>query len=275
MEGIEITPDLAEAVHGAGVVVGVMPSAYARSIYRNLAPHLPPDCLAVSASKGLEASTLLRMTQVMEQELGHPSRIAALSGPTFAEEVTRGEPTAVVVAAQHPPAARRLQSLLATNRFRPYASFDPVGVECGGALKNVIAVAAGVIHGLGLGSNAHAALITRGLAEMTRLAVALGGEPRTLSGLAGLGDLVLTCGGTLSRNRRVGVELAAGRPIEEIVQNLGGVAEGVGATRIALELASRHSVELPIAAQMDRLLRAEITPQQAISALMERELRSE
>ena len=203
------------------------------------------------------------------------ARVAVISGPSFAREVARLEPTAVVAASSEPGVAEAVQTAFSGPSFRVYASSDPIGVEIGGAIKNVVAIGAGVLHGLGLGHNAMAALITRGLAEMTRLAVAMGGKPLTLAGLAGLGDLVLTCTGDLSRNRTVGIELARGRKVEEIVSSMRMVAEGIKTTDVAVDLAGRYSVEMPIAAEMHRVLHGGASPQEAIRRLMERSLKEE
>jgi glycerol-3-phosphate dehydrogenase (NAD(P)+) len=229
----------------------------------------------VSATKGLEAGTLLRMSQVIRSVAGPDYRIAVLSGPTFAVEVAKGSPTALVLASEDEPLVRELQSDFSGPTFRVYGSCDPAGVEIGGALKNVIAIGAGISDGLGLGHNARAALITRGLAELTRLAVALGARAETLSGLAGLGDLVLTCTGDLSRNRQVGLKLAAGLGLGQILSSTPMVAEGVKTTSVAMELAARHSVDLPIAAEMHAVLNMGRSPGEAIKRLMGRTLRSE
>jgi glycerol-3-phosphate dehydrogenase (NAD(P)+) len=209
------------------------------------------------------------MSEVIEQVLGS-RKIAVLSGPTFAREVAQGEPTALVVASLDPDPASAVQAAFSGPSFRLYTNNDPVGVELGAALKNVIAIGAGICQGLGLGSNTLAALITRGLAEITRLAVALGGQPRTLAGLAGLGDLVLTCNGELSRNRRVGIELAKGRKISDIMAEMKMVAEGIETTSAAVHLASRHGIEMPIVTQMDSVIRMGRSPKEAIRDLMER-----
>jgi len=202
-------------------------------------------------------------------------RVAVISGPTFAKEVARGDPTALVVTSTDEHLAARVQSAFSSPTFRLYTSPDPVGVEIGGALKNVVAIGAGVLHGMGLGYNPLAALITRGLAEMTRLAVAMGGRAQTLAGLAGLGDLVLTCHGELSRNRQVGIELARGRKLAEIVGSMKMVAEGIKTTNAAVDLAKRYSVEMPIAEQMFQMLNSGVSPRTAIQRLMERSLKGE
>jgi glycerol-3-phosphate dehydrogenase (NAD(P)+) len=273
-DNIHPCSDLEAALAGAGVVLGVMPSRFARGLYGRMLPFINPEMQFVSATKGLEAGTLLRMSEVMCQVL-NSKRVAALSGPTFAREVAGGEPTAVVVSSADHELAARIQQEFSGPTFRLYANGDPIGVETGAALKNVIALGAGVCQGLGLGSNAVAALITRGLAEITRLAVAMGGDARTLAGLAGLGDLVLTCTGDLSRNRSVGIELARGRPLEEIVGSMNMIAEGVETTAVAFELALKFSVEMPITEQVHRILEGECPPREAIRELMERTLKQE
>jgi glycerol-3-phosphate dehydrogenase (NAD(P)+) len=274
---VEPTADLGHALADAGIVVGVMPSRFARSLYREMLPHLAPAMRFVSATKGLEQGTLLRMSEVAHQAIGEKfePRVAVLSGPTFAREVARGEPTAVVISSTDRELAASIQREFSGPTFRLYANDDPVGVELGAALKNIIAIGAGICDGLGLGSNSIAALITRGLAEITRLAVALGGRPRTLSGLAGLGDLVLTCNGDLSRNRTVGIELAKGRKLADIVSSMTMIAEGVETTAAACDLARKFHVEMPITMQMDAILRGRTLPLDAIRELMERELKNE
>jgi glycerol-3-phosphate dehydrogenase (NAD(P)+) len=274
---VEPTASLAHALDHAPVVAGVMPSRFARSIYSEMLPHLKPEMRFVSATKGLEQGTLLRMSEVARQVIGQKfePRIAVLSGPTFAREVARGEPTAVVISSADRELAASIQREFSGPTFRLYANDDPVGVELGAALKNIIAIGAGICDGLGLGSNTIAALITRGLAEITRLAIALGGQPRTLSGLAGLGDLVLTCNGDLSRNRSVGIELAKGRTLAEIVNSMAMIAEGVETTAAACGLARKCQVNMPITEQMDAILRGRTSPRDAIRELMERELKSE
>jgi glycerol-3-phosphate dehydrogenase (NAD(P)+) len=274
---VEPTADLGYALSDSGVVIGAMPSRFARSIYRDMLPHLTPRMQFVSATKGLEQGTLLRMSEVARAVMAEKfePRVAVLSGPTFAREVARGEPTAVVIASADPELAASIQRDFSGPTFRLYANDDPVGVELGAALKNIIAIGAGICDGLGLGSNSIAALITRGLAEITRLATALGGRPKTLSGLAGLGDLVLTCNGDLSRNRTVGIELAKGRKLADIVSSMRMIAEGVETTAAACDLARKYYVDMPITTQMDAILRGETSPRDAIRELMERELKAE
>jgi glycerol-3-phosphate dehydrogenase (NAD(P)+) len=274
---VEVTSDLAEAVEGAEAVLSVMPSHLARHLYQKMLPCLDESMLFVSATKGLENGTLLRTSEVIQEVLATRMRpqVAVISGPTFAKEVARFEPTALVVASSSPGVAERIQAAFSGPTFRLYSSLDTTGVEIGGAIKNVVAIGAGVLHGMGLGHNPMAALITRGLAEMTRLAVAMGGRAQTLAGLAGLGDLVLTCNGELSRNRTVGVELAHGRKLDEIVGSMKMVAEGVKTTNAAVDLAKRHSVEMPIAGQMFQMLNFGASPREAIQRLMERSLKGE
>ena len=275
-DNVSATSELTTAVEAAEVVLSVMPSHHVRKIYSALLPSISESMIFVSATKGLEVSTILRMSDVIRSVGGHfPMQVAALSGPTFAKEVARGEPTALVVASQDDGLNRRIQSAFSGPTFRVYTSPDPIGVEIGGSIKNVIAIGAGVIHGMGFGHNVTAALITRGLAEITRLAVAMGGRAQTLAGLAGLGDLVLTCTGELSRNRMVGIELARGRKLGEIVGSMKMVAEGVKTTDAAIELARRFNVEMPITEQMYQMLYHGVSPREAIQRLMERSLKGE
>ena len=274
---VAVSSDLASTLHGAEIVLSVMPSHLVRSLYAKMQPFLNDSMVFVSATKGLENNSLLRVSEVIAQVLSaHFSpRVAVLSGPTFAREVARFEPTALVVASDQPALTQCVQAAFSGPTFRLYTSPDPIGVEIGGSIKNVVAIGAGVLHGMGLGHNAMAALITRGLAEMTRLAVALGGRAQTLSGLAGMGDLVLTCTGDLSRNRTLGVELARGRKLDEIVNSMKMVAEGVKTTNAAADLAQRCSVEMPIAEQMYQMLHFGKSPREAIQNLMDRSLKGE
>jgi glycerol-3-phosphate dehydrogenase (NAD(P)+) len=242
---------------------------------RAAAPHIAAGATIVSATKGLESGTWLCMSAVVGQELGPGRPVVVLSGPSFAVEVARQLPTAVLAASAHERATEYVQAEFRAPYFRIYGSADVVGVEIGGALKNIIAIAAGVVEGLGLGHNALAALITRGLAEMTRLACAAGGRRETLAGLSGLGDLVLTCTGQLSRNHRVGVELARGRRLPEILAGMKMVAEGVTTTTAALALGARYGVELPIATQMAEVLAGRSDVRAAVEALMVRRQRPE
>ncbi len=276
-ETVEVTNDLSEALAGADIILGVMPSAHARKMYRAMLPHLSPNMVFVSATKGIEEDSLRRMSQVIEEVVGEKfrPRVAALSGPTFAREMARGDPAAVVIASSDNELMEMIQMEFSGPHFRLYRNADMVGVELGGSLKNVIAIAAGVCDGLGLGSNTIAALITRGLAEMTRLSVALGAKRETLAGLSGMGDLVLTCTGALSRNRSVGVELGKGRKLQEIIGSMRMVAEGVGTTLAAVRLARKAGVEMPITEQMHTMLYEGRSPQEAIRELMERSLKHE
>ncbi len=274
---VEPTNDLAAAVRGAGVILGVIPSAHARATYTRMLPHVSPDTAFVSATKGLDHGNLKRITEVIHEVCApkfHP-RVAALSGPSFAKEVAKGDPTAVVIASPDEELARMVQAEFSGPTFRLYANDDVVGVELGGAVKNIIAIAAGVCDGLGFGHNTVAALITRGLAEMTRLCVAMGGRRETMAGLAGMGDLVLTCTGGLSRNRSVGVELGKGRKLDEIVGSMRMIAEGVGTTAAAMKLAQKLGVEMPITEQMHAVLYENRPPLEAIRELMERRLKHE
>ena len=272
-----VRPDcsLERAARGAELVISAVPSHGARNVWKAVRPFVSPSAIIVSATKGLETETLLRMTEVIGQELDDGRPIAVLSGPSFAAEVARQLPTAVSIASVDPELTAIIQSELRGHHLRLYASSDVIGVEIGGALKNIIAIAAGVVEGLGLGHNALAGLVTRGLTEITRLACALGGRRETLSGLTGLGDLVLTCTGSLSRNRHLGIELAHGRPLAEILAGMKMVAEGVRTTEVALALGTRTGVELPIAAQMAEVLAGRRSPAAAVEELMLRRQRAE
>jgi glycerol-3-phosphate dehydrogenase (NAD(P)+) len=272
--------DLAAALAGAEIVISAVPSQHVRTIYQKMAPHLAPGQRIVSATKGIEDGTFLRMTQVIGQVLTDHrldgGLLSVLSGPSFAQEVAAGDPTAVTVACAESALANWLQEELSAPALRIYTNDDVIGVELGGALKNVIAIAAGIAAGLGLGHNSAAAIITRGVAEITRLAVACGGRRETLAGLSGLGDLVLTCTGPLSRNRSVGVELGRGHKLPAILEQLQGkVAEGVRTTSAALGLAKAHHVEMPIMEQMAAILEHGKSPQDAIRELMARPGRDE
>jgi glycerol-3-phosphate dehydrogenase (NAD(P)+) len=276
-EAIIPTGSLSDAIHGTQIVMTVMPSHACRAIYRQMLPDLLPDMILVSATKGLEEGSLMRMSEVIRNvvEARFGSSPAVLSGPSFASEVAGGDPTAIVVASEDQNIARRVQAEFSLGSLRLYTSADVIGVELGGAVKNVIAIAAGVIEGLGLGHNPKAALITRGLAEMTRLAMACGARRETLAGLAGMGDLVLTCTGHLSRNRAVGFELGRGRTLREIIGSTQTVAEGVKTTAATVELARRCSIEMPITHQVHQILQGRISPRDAIRELMERALKNE
>lgn len=269
-DGIEATNSLPTALEGCSFVLAVMPSHHARALYSSVRPSLSRDTIIVSATKGIEQESYKRMTEVAAEASG-ATRIAALSGPSFAKEVARGDPTALTIACADSEVASLLQREFSDPMFRVYTNDDVVGVELGGALKNVIAIAAGIAEGLGFGHNTAAALITRGLAEITRLAVACGARRETLAGLSGMGDLVLTCTGGLSRNRTVGVELGRGRKLPEIMAGMHGmVAEGVLTTGAALGLARRHGIEMPISEQMHEILHAHKSPKDAIRDLMSR-----
>jgi glycerol-3-phosphate dehydrogenase (NAD(P)+) len=267
---IRITPRLPEAVSGAEVVLCVTPAQAMRSVMEAIAPHLAPAQVILSASKGIEEKTFLRMAQVAAEHAPE-NPFGTLGGPSFAQEVAAAMPTAITIATEDPALGKKLQDDFTSASLRVYRNEDVVGTELGGALKNVIALAAGVVTGLDLGANSGAALITRGMAEITRLAMACGGRRETLAGLAGMGDLVLTCTGGLSRNRTVGVELGKGRHLPEILAELKGkVAEGVRSTTAALGLAARYGVEMPITEQMAAILHQNKPPREAIRDLMSR-----
>jgi glycerol-3-phosphate dehydrogenase (NAD(P)+) len=274
-ENVEPTASLEEAVQGAAIVLSATPSHHTRAIYRQMLPWVTKGAAFVSATKGLEEGSLLRVSEVIRQVTEERAQVAVISGPTFAREVAAGHPTALVVGAEDATFAARVQTAFAGRTFRLYRNTDVAGVELGAALKNVIAIGAGICAGLGLGTNSFAALVTRGLAEISRLAEALGGQRATLAGLAGLGDLVLTCSGELSRNRQVGIALSQGRRIEDIVAGMRMVAEGVKTTYSAVELARRHGIEMPITEQMYTILNQGRSPQSAIQELMERSLKDE
>ena len=272
---LSVTHSLADALHGAELVVSAVPSHGCRAVMKSAASSLAAGAVIVSATKGLEAGTLLRMSEVIAQEAGGTHPVVILSGPSFAIEVARQLPTAILAASHDAAAIELVQQEFRGPFFRLYGSDDVAGVEIGAAMKNIIAIAAGVVEGLGLGHNALAALITRGLAELTRLACAGGGRRETLAGLSGLGDLVLTCTGNLSRNRRVGIELAQGRSLPDILAGMKMVAEGVVTTGAALALGERYGVELPITTQMAEVLDGRTDVRTAITALMLRKQRAE
>ncbi len=274
-DAVSLTDSIAAALRDTELVVSAIPSHGCRAVMRSAAPHLARGAVIVSATKGLEARTMLRMSEVVAREAGATHPVVVLSGPSFAMEVAMQLPTAVLVASDNARAIELVQGEFRGPSFRLYGSDDVIGVEIGGALKNIIAIAAGVVEGLGLGHNALAALITRGLAELTRLACAAGGRRETLAGLSGLGDLVLTCTGSLSRNRHVGLELARGRALPDILAGMKMVAEGVITTGVALELGAKYTVELPIATQMAEVLNGRCDVRDAISALMLRRQRAE
>jgi len=269
------TSCLATAVAGARHVIVAVPSHGLRAVLRNVAAQLPAGAILVSATKGIESDSLKRMSEVLHDETGGRHPVVVLSGPSFAAEVARRLPTALVAASKDEAALRAVQDEFRGPSFRLYGSRDVVGVEIGASMKNIIAIAAGVVESLGLGHNAMAALITRGLAEIARLSCAMGGERETPSGLSGLGDLVLTCTGSLSRNRHVGIELGRGRSLDEILSGMRMVAEGVRTTPAALELGRRYGVELPIAAQMAEVFAGRKAPRDAVHELMVRPQRGE
>ena len=274
-ERITVTGELAVACAGARAIVFVVPVQFAREVLRGLRPHLAPRSVLVSASKGIEVASLARMDELVRAELGLPEgAFAALSGPSFAREVAAGLPTAAVLAGTDSATLRGLQKAFSDKSFRFYTASDVVGVELAGALKNVVAIAAGMATGLELGLNALAALLTRGLHEIARLGVKLGGREETFRGLAGMGDLVLTCTGALSRNRSVGERLGRGEPLEQILAGR-EVAEGVPTARAAAELARRNGVEMPITFTIEAILAGRLTPREAVPALMTRTLKEE
>ncbi len=269
---------LEKVVTKKDIVVMVVPSQVYRTVARQMIPFLKDNAVVVSASKGIENETLFTMTGVWQEELSGIKKkveIATLGGPSFAKEVIRGIPTAVTVASTYPSLARELQKIFSTKYFRVYTSTDKIGVELGGALKNVIAIAAGITDGLGFGHNTRAALITRGLAEMIRLGVKMGAQPLTFAGLSGIGDLLLTCTGDLSRNRTVGLKLGQGKTLEEILENMKMVAEGVATTRSVYNLAKKMEVDMPIATGVYQILFEGKKPMDALKELMERELKAE
>lgn len=274
---LRATSSLQEALEGAELVVVVVPSHSLRQVMTEARPHLPPSALLCSASKGIENESLMLMSDVLLDVLGHATqpRLTYLSGPSFAKEVAAQHPTMVVIAGTSEAETERVQHAFATERFRTYASHDVAGVELGGALKNVVAIAAGMVDGLGFGHNSRAGLITRGLAEIGRLGLTMGANPLTLAGLAGMGDLVLTCTGELSRNRTVGVELGKGRTLPDILTTLGHVAEGVKTSKSAYDLSMKLSVDMPITGEVYRILYEGKSPRQALVDLMTRALSKE
>ena len=274
-EAVDPVATLAEALDGARYVIVAVPSHGLRAVIRQAAPHIGSGAVLVSATKGIEQDSLARMSEVLTAETGGTRPVVVLSGPSFAADVAQGLPTALVAASTSADAVRAVQDEFRGRHLRLYATEDVVGVEVGAALKNIIAIAAGVVESLDLGHNALSALITRGLAEISRLSCAMGGRRETLAGLSGLGDLVLTCTGSLSRNRHVGIELGRGRPIEEILSGMRMVAEGVRTTSAALALGQKYGVELPIAEQMAEVLNGQKTPRVAVSDLMLRPQRGE
>lgn len=273
--GIEATTDLAAVVEDAGILLAVVPCQFARDVYRSLSGALPADLPLVAAAKGIEEGSLMLPVEVIRDELGETRPVAVLSGPSFASDVARGKPTALVAAAEDAALADYLQDRLASAELRIYTNSDPVGVQLGGALKNVVALAAGILDGLGTGPNGRAALITRGLAEMTRLGSRLGGSPATFAGLAGLGDLVLTCTGEQSRNLTVGRRLGRGESLDHILDGATAVAEGIRTARPAHRLAQREAVRMPIVEEVNRVLYEGGDPRDGVQRLMGRPLTSE
>lgn len=275
--GLRVSHEMEHVLGGADAVLSVSPSHYVRSVMSRAAGFVEAGALLVSASKGLEVDTDLRMSQVLAEVLPEEMarRVVVLSGPSFAAELARGLPTAVTLASRDETAAEAVQEMFQNDRFRLYTQADVIGTEIGGSLKNVMAIAAGISDGLGLGANARAALLTRGLAEMGRLAERMGGQWVTLAGLAGMGDLVLTCTGDLSRNRRVGLALGAGRSLEAILDEMDAVAEGVRTTRAARDLAGRYGVEMPIVDAVYSVLYEDVDPMEGLARLMAREPKPE
>ncbi|WP_207229687.1 NAD(P)H-dependent glycerol-3-phosphate dehydrogenase [Ktedonosporobacter rubrisoli] len=273
---VQVTADIAEATHNKDILLLVTPSQRMRENMRILAPHLDKETLLVNASKGIEMSSLKCMTEVIVEEVPTArQRIAALSGPNLSREVAEEKPTAAVVASHNDEVAVRIRDLLTTSYFRVYTAHDVTGIELAGALKNIIAIGAGINDGLGYGENAKAAFITRGLAEIARLGMAAGANPLTFAGLAGVGDLIATCASPLSRNMQLGKRLAGGERLEAILSSTHSVAEGVSTTRAALQLAARYGVEMPIAQQMSQVLFAGLDPRKAVSELMMRDPKGE
>jgi glycerol-3-phosphate dehydrogenase (NAD(P)+) len=274
-ETLEVTTSLAQAGRGRSALLMVTPSHVLRSVFADLLPSIETSTLLISATKGLEQDRCLTMSQVIREVAPQMKALAVLSGPSFAKEISRGLPAAVVAASDHEATAKLAQSLLSTSTFRVYAGRDPLGVELGGGIKNVIAIAAGVVDALGLGHNALAALVTRGLREITRLGVAMGARAETFAGLAGLGDLVLTCTGDLSRNRQLGLALGKGASLPDLLRRSPTVKEGINAAKAAVNLAQRFSVEMPICREICAILFENKSPQEAVAGLMTRALKSE
>ncbi len=274
---LRVTTDIHEAVAGRELVLLVTPTQRLRENARAIAPHLTPDAIVLCASKGLEVGSLKRISEVIAEELPEAlrERIAALSGPNIAHEVARGLPSAAVIAARERSVAEAARDILNTATFRVYTSSDVIGVELGGALKNIIALGAGACDGWGYGENAKAAFMTRGLAEIARLGIACGANPMTFVGLAGMGDLIATCASPLSRNRYVGLEMAKGRPLEEVLASMKSVAEGISTTRAAYELAGRYGVEMPITQTIHAILFEGKNARQGVIELMLRDPKDE
>ncbi len=283
LPGVKLSPqvsastELAEVVFEKELILIVVPSHHMRKVAQNAAPHLNPRAIVVSASKGIEEKTHLTMTGVLKQALpdGFAQRLAALSGPSFAREVAQQTPTAIVAASADPSVAMYVQHVFASPFFRVYTNEDVIGVELGGAVKNVIAIASGIVDGLGLGLNTRAALITRGLAEIRRLGIQLGANPHTFSGLSGMGDLVLTCTGALSRNHTVGKRIGEGRSLEEVLSEMRMVAEGVKTARSVYSLSKKIGVEMPISHAVYAVLYEGLSPREAVYRLMTRDLKDE
>ena len=270
---LKVTYDIAEAMKKSRYILNVVPTQFTRSVFNEAVKYMPEDAVIISASKGIEQGTLLTVSSILKEITGHQT--AVLSGPSFAKEVINKFPTAVTLATENPDTGLIIQEIFNTHYFRVYTHSDMLGVELGGALKNVIAIASGITDGLGLGHNARAALITRGLAEIVRLGVSLGADERTFSGLSGLGDLVLTCTGPLSRNYSVGVSLGKGLKLKEILSSTKSVAEGVATALSAFELSQKQGIEMPITEQIYEVIYKEKTPEDAVSMLMNRTLKSE
>ncbi|MGB8993444.1 MAG: NAD(P)H-dependent glycerol-3-phosphate dehydrogenase [Desulfobaccales bacterium] len=272
---IRCTREFPEALNEAGLVLMAIPSHVFRQTLREVRPHWPRGAALLSATKGMEIDSLLTMEGVVREELGAQTSYAVLSGPSFAREVAQKQPTAVTIASRHREIAHCLQRLFSVPYFRVYTSHDVTGVELGGALKNIFAIGTGILSGMGLGDNPRAALITRGLAEMVRLGARLGANPMTLTGLAGLGDLILTCTGSQSRNFQVGLKLGQGMSLDEILAGMAMVAEGVKTSRAVHLLAERLGVEMPLVAALYKILYENLAPKEAIKKLMARELKDE
>lgn len=271
--GLKVTHDIEEAVKKSRYILNVVPTQFTRAVFKDAVKYIPENTVIISASKGIEQGTLLTVSSILKEITGH--QIAVLSGPSFAKEVISKLPTAVTLATEDPDTGLILQEIFNTQYFRVYTHTDVPGVELGGALKNVIAIASGITDGLGLGHSARAALITRGLAEIVRLGVSLGAEERTFSGLSGLGDLVLTCTGPLSRNYSVGMGLGRGMKLKEILSSTKSIAEGVATALSAFELSRKQDVEMPIVEQVYEVLYKEKSPEDAVSMLMNRTLKPE